>query len=225
MKSQKIVAIFATVVMSSSIMAKNLHSQSIGVVFDENKVFNNITVTNSLAGVTELSEQEMKSTKGEWVPFGTFPSVEWGQQNKHIYGTNEYRVSLLNAYNYGSPYKSVLTADPNSLLSHLGTGQQMGRTTVGLPGSKETFNAGRMVGFYDAGGRGFGVPTTRLTAHYSSRGVHFVPASPLPALGYNPNAGIGASGVKVGGGVNNVVGGGLWGNPKIQGSHLNRPLY
>lgn len=63
MKSQKIVAIFATVVMSSSIMAKNLHSQSIGVVFDENKVFNNITVTNSLAGVTELSEQEMKSTK------------------------------------------------------------------------------------------------------------------------------------------------------------------
>lgn len=227
MKSQKIMAMLVAIAMSSAVSAKDISVQSTGVInahaFDESKIFE---TSNQQLNIVELSEIEMKSTTGAERAYATFPSmntIDWGNQDKHIYGTNNYRTSLLNAQNLGKPYKSVLTANPNSLVPYLGTGQQKGLTIVGLPGSKETFNVGRMIGFYDAGGKGYGIPTTTVTAHYSGKGVHFVPARPLLALGYNPNVGVSTSGFK--GGINNVAGGGLWGNVKIWGSHLNRPLY
>ena len=116
MKSQKIVALIAAIAMSSAVLAKDISVKSVGEItayaFNESNLFD--IADNRQLNIVELSETEMKTTVGEWVPLGTFPSVEWGQQNKHIYGTNEYRVSIYNAQNLNQPYKSVLTTNPNS---------------------------------------------------------------------------------------------------------------
>ncbi|NYB29779.1 VENN motif pre-toxin domain-containing protein [Pantoea agglomerans] len=64
---------------------------------------------------------------------GKVISINIGQQNKHISGSNEYKTAAASS---GSQ-RSILTADPKSLLPQLGTGQQVGKVEVGLAGSKE----------------------------------------------------------------------------------------
>lgn len=64
-------------------------------------------------------------------------TINKGQQNKHLPGTNEYKIASEAGLN-----KSVLTVAPDSLLPKLGTGQQVGNTPVGVPDSKERINYG-----------------------------------------------------------------------------------
>ncbi|MBP3195082.1 MAG: hypothetical protein J6M05_05395 [Cardiobacteriaceae bacterium] len=50
----------------------------------------------------------------------TKTKIETGKQNKHIEGTNEYKTAGQNNS------RSILTADPQSLTSKFGTGEQIG---------------------------------------------------------------------------------------------------
>ncbi|MER5128976.1 VENN motif pre-toxin domain-containing protein, partial [Serratia marcescens] len=100
-------------------------------------------------------------------------SINQGQQNKHVPGTNEYKIASEAGLN-----KSVLTVKPDSLLSKLGTGQQVGSTVIGVPGSKERINYGKVIGNYIDPQTGVSTPTTNGIVHYGKNGVHIVPARP-----------------------------------------------
>ncbi|HFQ9140661.1 TPA: polymorphic toxin type 50 domain-containing protein [Enterobacter cancerogenus] len=100
-------------------------------------------------------------------------TINKGQQNKHLPGTNEYKIASEAGLN-----KSVLTVAPDSLLSKLGTGQQVGNTPVGVPGSKERINYGQNIGNYIDPQTGVSTPTTNGIVHYGKNGVHIVPARP-----------------------------------------------
>jgi filamentous hemagglutinin len=101
------------------------------------------------------------------------PSINQGQQNKHVPGTNEYKIASEARLN-----KSVLTVKPDSLLPKLGTGQQVGNTAIGIPGSKERINYGKVIGNYIDPQTGVSTPTTNGIVHYGKNGVHIVPARP-----------------------------------------------
>ena len=100
-------------------------------------------------------------------------TINKGQQNKHLPGTNEYKIASEAGLN-----KSVLTVAPDSLLPKLGTGQQVGNTPVGVPGSKERINYGQNIGNYIDPVTGVSTPTTNGIVHYGKNGVHIVPARP-----------------------------------------------
>ncbi|OWG31857.1 hypothetical protein CAL36_20045 [Enterobacter kobei] len=100
-------------------------------------------------------------------------TINKGQQNKHLPGTNEYKIASEAGLN-----KSVLTVAPDSLLPKLGTGQQVGNTPVGAPGSKERINYGQNIGNYIDPQTGVSTPTTNGIVHYGKNGVDIVPARP-----------------------------------------------
>jgi len=98
---------------------------------------------------------------------GPSPKVNAGQQGKHQPGQNNYQ-----------PGRSVLKADPSELGRHAGTGQQVGKLEVGLPGSKERVDFGQPIGTHvDKAGNVS--ETTVGIIHYGKEGIHIVPARPL----------------------------------------------
>ncbi|EAQ4584136.1 hypothetical protein L6N32_004702, partial [Salmonella enterica subsp. enterica serovar Poona] len=101
-------------------------------------------------------------------------TINKGQQNKHIEGTNEYKTAAASS---GSQ-RSILTVDPQSLLPQLGTGQQVGKVEVGLAGSKERIDFGKPIGNFVDRDTGLSVPTTKGIVHYGKDGAHIVPARP-----------------------------------------------
>lgn len=58
-----------------------------------------------------------------------------------------------------------------------GSGQQIGNTPIGMPGSKERVNFGEPIGMY-IDGTGVAKSTTNGIIHYSKEGIHIVPARP-----------------------------------------------
>jgi len=105
--------------------------------------------------------------QAEPVPSGQPVRLHEGQQGKHIEGAKNYTQS-----------RSTLTADPRALLQQFaGRGLQMGRVPVGQAGSKEVFDAGKIIGTYRTQA-GLSAPTTRGMIHYSNKGAHIVPAAP-----------------------------------------------
>nr|WP_309243277.1 hemagglutinin repeat-containing protein [Klebsiella pneumoniae] len=100
-------------------------------------------------------------------------TINKGQQNKHLPGTNEYKIASEAGLN-----KSILTVSPDLFLPKLGTGQQVGNTPVGTPGSKERINYGQNIGNYIDPQTGVSTPTTNGIVHYGKNGVHIVPARP-----------------------------------------------
>ncbi|EGV2902352.1 hypothetical protein JF527_005115, partial [Salmonella enterica] len=100
-------------------------------------------------------------------------TINKGQQNKHIEGTNEYKTAASSGNQ-----RSVLTVDPQSLLPQLGTGQQVGKLKVGLAGSKERIDFGKPIGNFVDKDTGLSVPTTKGIVHYGKDGAHIVPARP-----------------------------------------------
>lgn len=101
-------------------------------------------------------------------------SINKGQQNKHIEGTNEYKTAASSS----GTQRSVLTADPQSLLPQLGSGQQVGKLSVGQAGSKERVDFGKVIGNYVDKDTGTSLPTTKGIVHYGKDGAHIVPARP-----------------------------------------------
>ncbi|MEL4013208.1 hemagglutinin repeat-containing protein [Dryocola clanedunensis] len=101
-------------------------------------------------------------------------TINKGQQNKHIVGTNEYKTAAASS---GSQ-RSIITVEPQSLLPQLGTGQQVGKIEVGLAGSKERIDFGKVIGTFVDKDTGLSLPTTKGIVHYGKDGAHIVPARP-----------------------------------------------
>ncbi|WP_172741653.1 polymorphic toxin type 50 domain-containing protein [Citrobacter youngae] len=136
---------------------------------DKDKLPVNIFDINPLKpNVLDTDGEPLKGGGG----IGKF-TINKGQQNKHLPGTNEYKIASEAGLN-----KSVLTLAPDSLLPKLGTGQQVGNTPVGVPGSKERINYGQNIGNYIDPQTGVSTPTTNGIVHYGKNGVHIVPARP-----------------------------------------------
>ncbi|MEX6210334.1 polymorphic toxin type 50 domain-containing protein [Providencia rettgeri] len=133
-------------------------------------------------GITVISTA-IKGNKGtnETSPKGNQSSesssnqltINKGQQNKHIVGTNEHKISLNANQN-----KSIITVLPEALLPNLGKGEQVGKIPVGQPGSKERINYGKIIGNYTDPETGKSQPTTNGIVHYGKNGVHIVPSRP-----------------------------------------------
>ncbi|MBU9843530.1 polymorphic toxin type 50 domain-containing protein, partial [Rahnella ecdela] len=99
--------------------------------------------------------------------------IEQSKQNKHIPGTNEYKIASESGLN-----KSILSVSPYSLLSEIGSGVQVGNLSVGMPGSKERIDFIIIIGNYIERDTGVAVPTSKGIVHYSKKGVHIVPSRP-----------------------------------------------
>lgn len=89
-----------------------------------------IDINPLFSGTAKVLDENGEPIKGGG---GSKISINKGQQNKYVPGTNEYKTAAVSS---GSQ-RSVLTVDPQSLLPQLGTGQQVGKVDVGLAGSKE----------------------------------------------------------------------------------------
>ena len=103
--------------------------------------------------------------------------VEQSKQNKHISGTNEYRVAQANGQQ-----KSILNnnVDTQKLVNeYAGKGRVIpNKIPLGQPGSKEVVSSNQVIGkYYDPQTQQFS-PTKNFTIHYSKNGVHIVPSRP-----------------------------------------------
>ncbi|WP_410793398.1 DUF6531 domain-containing protein [Kribbella sp. C-35] len=95
------------------------------------------------------------------------PTVNWGQQSKHFPGHPNYL-----------PGRSQLTANPEDLVQHAGTGEQVDKVVRGQPGFKERIDFGYRIGIYMTRD-GVASPTTVGILHYRADGsVHIVPGRP-----------------------------------------------
>lgn len=112
-------------------------------------------------------------------------TINKGQQNKHIEGTNEHKISLNANQN-----KSIITVPPETLLSNLGKGQQVGKIPVGQPGSKERINYGKNIGNYTDPETGKSQPTTNGIGVRLENGKY-----PTPSLFFIQKGNFGGSGV------------------------------
>jgi RHS repeat-associated protein len=112
--------------------------------------------------------QNQKGNPASGQSQGASPKINEGQQGKHQVGHNNYQQG-----------KSILTEDPAQLGRQAGTGQQVGKIDVGLPGSKERVDFGKNIGTYvDPAGNSS--PTTNGIIHYGKNGIHIVPSRPNP---------------------------------------------
>lgn len=99
-------------------------------------------------------------------------AIQPGQQGKHIPGHPNY-VAEKN--------RSVLTAAPEELLEHAGSGEQVGKIQVGQAGSKERVDFGKVIGEFIDESTGQRTPTKNGIIHYAKDGkIHIVPSRPNP---------------------------------------------
>ncbi|MDV3434681.1 RHS repeat-associated core domain-containing protein [Stenotrophomonas sp. C2852] len=139
--------------------------QAVGDFVDTGK-YSQQAVTTLAAVVVVGALTHGKSGAGPM--HGPSPKINLGQQGKHLVGHNNY-----------IPGRSVLTGNPGELGRSAGTGQQVGKVNVGLPGSKERVSFGQEVGSYvDPAGNA--TPTTNAIIHYGKDGIHIVPSRPDP---------------------------------------------
>jgi filamentous hemagglutinin len=98
------------------------------------------------------------------------PRLDAAKQGKHIHGSRTY-----------IPGRSTLTdPDPQDLLDrYAGTGKPVNGIQVGLPGSKERVDFGKIIGEYIDPEIGTATPTSRGIIVYDRRGnAHIIPARP-----------------------------------------------
>lgn len=95
------------------------------------------------------------------------PTINWGQQAKHIPGHQGYLAG-----------RSQLTANPELLAQRAGTGQQVGSVARGESGFRARIDYGENIGTYiDMNGNAY--PTSVAILHYKSDGsIHIVPGRP-----------------------------------------------
>ncbi|MEK9495582.1 polymorphic toxin type 50 domain-containing protein [Photorhabdus sp. P32] len=140
------------------------------------KRFESMGFDKETAGMMAMTLPALTNGKGTKQSVGATKSnvsINQGQQNKHIPGTNEYKIASDAGLN-----KSIITVPPQTLLQKIGSGQQIGNIPIGTPGSKERINYGHVIGNYIDPQTGVSMPTTNGIVHYSKSGVHIVPARP-----------------------------------------------
>ena len=94
--------------------------------------------------------------------------INWGKQEKHIVGKNNYKQQVANG-----KHPSILSANPEELLN-----KGVGKGRFITP-TKESVDFGECIGKYYDMESGQYYDTTRGTVHYDSSGtIHIVPARP-----------------------------------------------
>lgn len=120
----------------------------------------------------KVSQEELDSA----IAFGAVNNskVRMSRQNRHVAGSDEY--NKIKAVRKFSP--SELTVSVNDMFNLY---QKYTRTgdAYGMNGTyKEVIDVKQVIGNYVKDASHLPVPTTRVTVHYSSKGIHFVPAKP-----------------------------------------------
>jgi RHS repeat-associated protein len=98
---------------------------------------------------------------------GSKLKVNWGQQEKHFPGHNNFQ------------FGSELTANPEKLMEQAGSGAQLGKAQLGEPGYRERVDFGENIGTHVDPTSGVRSPTSKGIIHYKMDGTgHIVPARP-----------------------------------------------
>ncbi|MFB1100900.1 phage minor capsid protein [Terribacillus sp. JSM ZJ617] len=121
-----------------------------------------------------FKKENILSSQRERINSGYYPkSISKGKQNKHIEGTNEYKMHMLKLGEKGFK-PSILTADPEKLVNqYSGTGRIIASSLRTPP--KEAITAGKVIGqYFDPGSMEY-VDTRSFMIVYSSNGVHLYP--------------------------------------------------
>lgn len=124
-------------------------------------------------GRASSAAEQVKSTWSRIRPGGSPPAAEarpqvnWGAQEKHFLGHNNY-----------IPGRSQLTADPRRLVERAGSGTPVGSVPRGHPGFKERIDFGEEICTFIDRSTGQESPTTRGILAYSKRGIHIYPVRP-----------------------------------------------
>ena len=110
------------------------------------------------------SNNNRKNVKG----YGTTLNI--GQQNKHIIGTNEYKIALQNGQTKSVMYGDIFNIQ-TLLNNYAGTGEVVGK-------NNERVEFEKIIGKYIDPNAGAEIETTIGIIHYGKRGAHIVPARP-----------------------------------------------
>jgi len=127
-----------------------------------------VRAANAGADIAHGVDGPIGDSLGKAIKHGPSPKINEGQQGKHQVGHNNFQTG-----------RSELKAEPSELGRHAGTGQQVGRIEVGLPGSKERVDFGQSIGT-SVDQAGNASDTTVGIIHYGKNGIHIVPARPKP---------------------------------------------
>ncbi|WP_258033674.1 polymorphic toxin type 50 domain-containing protein, partial [Campylobacter concisus] len=138
-----------------------------------NKLSNvNLSKKGATADKTTNNNLNSNGNDGIVVAGGKSVKIDINKQNKHIQGTNEYKTA-----NQNGVTRSILTEDVENLLPKFGTGQKVNSVEIGLAGSKERIDFGKVIGYYiDENGNK--LSTTKGIVHYGKNGAHIVPSNP-----------------------------------------------
>ena len=138
-----------------------------------NKLSNvNLSKKGATADKTTNNNLNSNGNDGIIVAEGKSVKIDINKQNKHIQGTNEYKTA-----NQNGVTRSILTEDVENLLPKFGTGQKVNSVEIGLAGSKERIDFGKVIGYYiDENGNK--LSTTKGIVHYGKNGAHIVPSNP-----------------------------------------------
>ena len=98
---------------------------------------------------------------------GGAPQVNWAAQTKHFLGHDDYIAG-----------RSQLSANPESLTEQAGSGDPVNAYRFGAPGFRERIDFSQPIGTHIDPDTGAESTTSKGVVHYSSRGVHIVPARP-----------------------------------------------
>ncbi|WP_176465673.1 phage minor capsid protein [Virgibacillus sp. 7505] len=121
-----------------------------------------------------FEKENVLSSQRERINSGYYPkTISKGKQNKHIEGTNEYKMHMLKLGERGSK-PSILTEDPEKLVNqYSGTGRIIASSLRNPP--KEAITAGKIIGqYFDPGSMEY-VDTRAFMIVYSNNGVHLYP--------------------------------------------------
>ncbi len=126
-----------------------------------NKLSNvNLSKKDTTADKTTNNNLNSNGNDGIIVAESKSVKIDINKQNKHIQGTNEYKTA-----NQSGVTRSILTEDVENLLPKFGTGQKVNSVEIGLAGSKERIDFGKVIGYYiDENGNK--LSTTKGIVHY-----------------------------------------------------------
>ncbi|MCH5185003.1 MAG: hypothetical protein J1F64_02645 [Oscillospiraceae bacterium] len=130
-------------------------------------------IANESSDAAKVSDSSKNISKSSYkIVNGYEAKVNVGQQNKHIPGSNEHKISLNNGETKSIMYGNL--DDIQKLLDDkAGTGK-----FINIGKNRERVDFGQVIGLYIDPETGISMETTVGTIHYGKKGAHIVPARP-----------------------------------------------
>lgn len=131
---------------------------------------NVLTEVNVAGRETTAAQSEANRCGSETGYNGYSAKINVGQQNKHIPGTNEYKISVNNGHN-----KSIMFGTMDDIQELL---REYSGNGTPINVSKERVDFGKVIGQYYDFETNQLLDTTVGIIHYGNKGAHVVPARP-----------------------------------------------